>query len=81
MAEPLPSDQLVTPQSIVAYSCVLIGAGSIAGAFIVGDASLRGQAFVAGVAALAAVYGYYTGSSKGSADKDAKTPNPERTQP
>lgn len=71
---PLPSDALITPQALVTYACLLIGAGSIAAAFIWGDASLRGQAFVAGTLALGAAYNFFLGSSKGSADKDAKTP-------
>lgn len=72
----LPSDRLITPQSIIAFGCVLIGAASIAAAFVLGDAAMRGQALIAGVAALAATYGYYLGSSKGSADQHARSAPP-----
>lgn len=71
---PLPSDNMLTPQSIVAFACVAIGAASIAAAFVLGDAQMRGQALIAGVAALAATYGFYLGSSKGSADQHARAP-------
>lgn len=73
-APALPSDALITPQAIVAYSCVLIGAGGIVAAFWLGDGPMRSQALIACVAALAGVQGYYLGSSKGSADKDATRP-------
>lgn len=71
---PLPTDKLLTPQSIIGYSCVAVGASAIAAAFVVGDAAMRGQALIAAVGAMAAAYGFYLGSSKGSADKTTIAP-------
>lgn len=77
----LPTDKLLTPQSVMGYGCLVIGAASIAAAFILGDAQMRGMALAGGLAALTSGTGFYLGSSKGSADKTTATNNQGTTLP
>lgn len=78
----LPSDRLLTPQSVIAFTCVAIGGGSIAAGFMFGDPQMRGMALAGGIAAMVAVYNYYMGSSKSSGDKDARaSPTPAAPAP
>lgn len=65
------ADPLITPQSIIAVMAMLIVAGTVAAALMLGDASMRSQT-VGGVMAIgSAVTGFYFGSSSGSQRKDA----------
>lgn len=67
----VPAEPLITPQSIIAIMAMLIVAGTVAAALMLGDASMRSQT-VGGVMAIgSAVTGFYFGSSSGSQKKDA----------
>ena len=71
---PLPSDRMLTPQTIIAFMCMLIGGGTLGAILWQGDPQLRSQALVAAVGLMSIAANYYFQSSKGSADKDARSP-------
>lgn len=67
----IPAEPLITPQSIIAVMAMVIVAGTVAAALMLGDASMRSQT-VGGVMAIGSgVTGFYFGSSSGSQKKDA----------
>jgi hypothetical protein len=67
----MPVEPLITPQSIIGIIGMLILAGTVAAVFYVGDPETRSQT-IGGVLAIGGtIVGFYFGSSKGSASKDA----------
>ena len=77
MSETTSADPLLTTQSVVAYATLLIVAGTVGHTLYTGDVQLRSQVLggVLGIGGM--VIGYYFGSSKGSADKNAALAAPK----
>lgn len=71
---PLPTDKLLTQQSVIAYIVLTIVAATVGHTLYTGDVQLRSQVLGAVLGIGGAVVGYYFGSSKGSQDKDARAP-------
>lgn len=73
---PLPTDKLLTQQSVIAYVVLAIVAATVGHTLYTGDVQLRSQVLGAVLGVGGMVVGYYFGSSKGSQDKDARGPQP-----
>jgi hypothetical protein len=68
----LPSDRLITPQTIIALVAMAIVAVIVAKVLWNGNEQLQGQVLVIASGSMGTLLAFYFGSSKGSADKDAK---------
>lgn len=74
---PLPSDRLVTPQTVIAFLGMLMAFSIVWKILYNGSETLQSQVLMLAQNLVVAIIAFYFGSSKGSADKDAKpTPPP-----
>lgn len=73
---PLPSDRLVTPQTVIAFLGMLMAFSIVWKILYNGSETLQSQVLMLAQNLVVAIVAFYFGSSKGSADKDAKPPAP-----
>jgi len=72
--QPLPSDKLITPQTMIAFLGMLMAFSIVWKILYNGSETLQSQVLMLAQNLVVAIVAFYFGSSKGSADKDAKTP-------
>lgn len=70
----LPSDRIVTPQTMIALLAMVMAYTIVAKILWNGSETLQSQVLMLAQNLVVAIVAYYFGSSKGSSDKDAKPP-------
>lgn len=73
-ATELPSDKLLTPQTVIAFMGMIMAYSIVWKILYNGTETLQSQVLMLAQNLVVAIVAFYFGSSKGSADKDAKAP-------